>query len=201
MKFQKCYKVPRAKEIKESYVVKEGYINANVDRESIGLLIYKFLLAMDEPSVMFLEVPCGRDKELELRKSDSDPLHRDLYYMEFETRESAVATWCDYRDILLNCGACYFGFFSGNGSDRIEIGIYKYNEVYLHYSEVMFERIKRMLDSLDIPQVDELVTAWENFSEEKPGQTKACRIKGWSIYDMIDELEEYGLYHDSVVED
>lgn len=200
MKFQKCYKVPKAKEIKEGYVVKDGYIIANVAEDSIWWLIEKFLLAIDEPCAMFIEVPCSEEKEAELRQCDSDPWHRDLYYMDCDIREELVSTWYRHDNLLLNSG-CPFGFLSGDGDDRIEIGVYKFNVVYIHYSESMFDRIKHMLDHLDIPQVENLITAWENFSEKTPGRIKGRKVKGKTIFDLIEYYEKYGLYHHSVVDD
>lgn len=39
-----------------------------------------------------------------------------------------------------------------------------------------------------------LVTAWDTFSEEKPGATERLEIAGQTVPDMIKELCKIGMY-------
>ena len=45
-----------------------------------------------------------------------------------------------------------------------------------------------------IKKVESLITAWDTFSDETPGQAERCDYKGKSVYDLPEELKDRGMY-------
>ena len=42
--------------------------------------------------------------------------------------------------------------------------------------------------------VESLITAWDTFSDETPGQAERCDYEGKSVYDLPEELKDWGMY-------
>ena len=45
-----------------------------------------------------------------------------------------------------------------------------------------------------IEKVESLITAWDTFSDATPGQAERCDYEGKSVYDLPEELEDWGMY-------
>lgn len=45
-----------------------------------------------------------------------------------------------------------------------------------------------------IEKVESLITAWDTFSDETPGQAERCDYEGKSVYDLPEELKDWGMY-------
>lgn len=52
----------------------------------------------------------------------------------------------------------------------------------------------KVFNSFDLPETDNLVTAWDYFSQDNPGESELYKKDGKTIYDVVDELKEIGLY-------
>lgn len=42
--------------------------------------------------------------------------------------------------------------------------------------------------------MENLVTVWDTFTDDTPGQTKRYGYKGKSVYDLPEELKDWGVY-------
>ena len=55
-------------------------------------------------------------------------------------------------------------------------------------------RFDNFFEAHEINKVDELVTAWDTFSYDTPGQAEKYEYNGKSVYNLPDELKEWGIY-------
>jgi len=131
-----------------------------------------------------------RSEERKLRKSDSDPLHADVYYWDRCSKKTLTDIMDEYGELLLNDGMSCFGFASHISKDEIYIGTYKITNIFTADPQ----RYHQMLADLSIPYEDCIKTVWENFSSENPGEIKRIQIRGKDVYDLIEELQGKGLY-------
>lgn len=70
--------------------------------------------------------------------------------------------------------------------------IEKYNVVCI-YSQQLSE-YDNFYEPHEISKVDHLITAWDTFTKETPGQSQRCDYNGKSVYDLPEELKEWGIY-------
>ena len=117
-------------------------------------------------------------------------LHIDVYYLDNISADYLIELLNLFDDILVNDGLSSFGVLSQSGR---EIGKYKYN-VIKAYSNDDLSPIVEVFTALDIPETYELVTAWNYFSYDDPGESKIYNLEGKTIYDVVDTLKEVGMY-------
>ena len=55
-------------------------------------------------------------------------------------------------------------------------------------------RVEKLLARFDVPRTDEIVTAWDTFSEDHPGAAQRLEIAGMTIDDVIADLQKIGMY-------
>lgn len=53
---------------------------------------------------------------------------------------------------------------------------------------------RKLFRQLDIPQTNELKTAWSLFTDENPGISSSYSENGRDIYDVVAELTKVGMY-------
>ena len=68
----------------------------------------------------------------------------------------------------------------------------KYNVLTI-YSRTT-EAYNGFFEKYGINQVNELVTAWDTFTEDEPGVSKRVAVNGQTIYDIPDKYNEWGIY-------
>lgn len=83
-----------------------------------------------------------------------------------------------------------FGF--GVHGQATEIMRDKYNVIML-WSENT-EKYTDIFNSHNIPQCENLVTAWNTFSYEFPGECNRITVNRKTVYDLPDELKNIGMY-------
>lgn len=147
------------------------------------------------PGFFVLEVPSHEETEQRLRKNNDDPFHKDVYYLDGQEMEGFKQLWEASRELLLDDGMVTFGFGSHPNCtegqfDEVFVGKYKILTLYSNN----LNKFIQALAELAIPQVKNLRTVWDNFSEENPGSAETIQINGKGIYDLVETLEEQGLY-------
>lgn len=166
-----------------------GYI-ANVDSEKICGLIEDFIELQNDRVFLFLEVPTNAADEPVNEAGDIESFHMDIYYWDGLTKEFAIGFLQKNHELLIHDGMSRFGFGSHGGNN--EIILEQYNVVRIYTGdhglyEGMFERH-------GVPEVEELLTAWNFFSAETPGECFLYDYNGKTIYDFVEFLKPYGLY-------
>ena len=63
---------------------------------------------------------------------------------------------------------------------------------YAELDEPLF--FAKLLERFGVTRTDRLVTAWDTFSKEHPGEAQRLEIAGQTVPDMIRELQKIGMY-------
>ena len=182
--------VPKASMLSEQYDRSETLMTANIDARRIKEVFQHFICMQENDLFFILELPVSSDVEAKLRKADTDPMHKDIYYMDFLSKEEALTILIRYGELLINDGISRFGY--GVHDNNAEIMRDKYNVITL-WSNCM-EKYDGFIEEQVIPRVDKSITAWDTFSSETPGTSSRIEIDGLSVYDLPEKLKEWGLY-------
>jgi hypothetical protein len=197
--------IPFPERLAEGYQIitreRGGYhLVVNIDGTRLDDVFRDLVELVPDPGFLILESPCNEVKELELRIAESDPFHRDIYYIDGLERYQLLAIFNEYSDLLVHDGFVHFGFGSHNTEEKNEVfvGAYKIVSIFTDdpspYATVLADR--------KIPRVSKLTTAWDTFSEEHPGVRDRWSQDGIDIYSMIESLmRERGLYHAKTIKD
>lgn len=182
--------------LKEEYEISGNWIYANVSTENISRVIEKFIeVETENRFCLFIETPANIADENVVGVDDEgfyqlDGKHMDVYYLDNITDEYVIYLLNKFGDILINDGLSHFGVLSQSGR---EIGKYKYNVVKAYTRDDLLPLIK-VFHSLDIPETDNLITAWDFFAQDNPGESQLYEKDGRTIYDVVETLKEVGMY-------
>lgn len=188
--FKKGCIVPHPERIFEEYEQTEhGYI-ANVSTKKIINVLKDFISIQEELVFFFLEVPTKLDEENERENEIVVNLHKDIYYMDNLTKEEAFCLLENEGELLVNDGLCQFGF--GSQANNDEIMVEKYNIVTICCNKA--NAYDNLFAKNGIKETKDLVTAWDTFSKDAPGYSEKIEIDGKTVYSLIKEYEEFGLY-------
>jgi hypothetical protein len=190
LKMRKGCIVPFPQKLSEGYIYRNPVFIANVDVDKLETLLEHFITIHDEPLFFILELPCQHNDETEIVPGEVKTFHKDVYYIDGCSQEEARNILHRTAEILINDGLCNFGF--GCHLSRDEIMAEKYNvlTVWANNKDTyagFFEKCK-------IQPVDRLVTAWETFTQEAPGESIRVDTDGKSIYDIPLMLQDFGIY-------
>jgi hypothetical protein len=193
--------VPRGIRIPDLSGIHEGYEEAqmpqgywaftiNVSAENIPRVFKRLAQEVSNPGFVLLETGTHRDVEAQLRKNPSDPLHKDIYYLDGLTTAQSLALFDTYSDLLVNDGVVNFGFGAHKGKDEVFVGAYKIFQIYADQPD----KYRRALKEMGFERREKLKTVWDTFSQQNPGQRNVLKDSPRNIWDMIDELTAKGLY-------
>lgn len=183
-------------QLKEEYEIDGNWVYANISVEKIRNVIEKFTEIEDgNRFCLFIEIPSNIADENVIGVNEQgfyklDGRHMDVYYLDNITDEYVIYLLDKFGDILIHDGLSYFGVLSQSGR---EIGKYKYNVIKAYTRDDLLPLIK-VFNSFDIPETDNLVTAWDYFSQDNPGESELYEKDGKTIYDVVETLKEIGLY-------
>ena len=183
-------------EVHSAYSVEENGISAIVSAEQMFPLIIDLIKQLDEPVFFFIELPCKEEEELKLRKSKTDPMHYNLYYLDNCTLPVAEAIMKRYGPLLINDGLCRFGFGAHHSGE--EIYCLKYRMISVFGDAKKFSKC---FGKHKIPCEQGFITLWDTFSDETPGVSSSVEINGETVYDIVGNLKSEGIYHADIVEE
>lgn len=174
----------------EGYVRTETGYYANVNAEKMQTLLERFVKLHNEWCFIILEVPTRADEETAFTSDGTEPLHKDVYYLDGLTPESAVGFLKVYGEWFIHDGLSNFGFGIHSGGN--EILLQKYNVVTIYTKTP--EKYDTFFEKQGICEVPDLKTAWEFFTADSPGESFRYRHQGKDVYDLSAYLKQYGLY-------
>ena len=184
----KGHRVSLVENLFESFTkLTEHYLMANVHAEKILEVFQHFIAIHDEPLFFILELPVSIDREKEIAMNE---LHKDVYYIDDCSIEECLVLLIRYGDLLVNDGLSKFGF--GGHKSHDEIMLDSYNVVTIYSKEL--SKFYDFFEPHNIQFVEELVTASETFSETSPGISEIYESNGKTVYDLPEELAEWGMY-------
>ena len=173
--------VPFPERLQEAYQCYGHQITANVSAEHILPLMESFIAAHEEPLFFILELPAAEQEEEALQKTEkADALHKNIYYLDGCTQEDASNILRDWGTVLCHDGLCAFGFGGHLSGDEITLG--KYN-VAVGFSRHI-AALTELFEAQGIPAAENLVTAWNTFTPEAPGNSWRVDTDGRSVFDL-----------------
>ena len=187
----KGHQVSLVENLFESFTkLTEHHLMANVHAEKILEIFQHFIVIHDEPLFFILELPVSIDREKVIAKNIIKESHKDVYYIDGCSREECLALLIRYGDLLVNDGLSKFGF--GGHKSHDEIMLDSYNVVIIYSKEL--SKFNDFFEAHNIQFVEELVTAWKTFSKTSPGISEIYESNGKTVYDLPEELAEWGIY-------
>ena len=187
----KGHQVSLVENLFESFTkLTEHHLMANVHAEKILEIFQHFIVIHDEPLFFILELPVSIDREKVIAKNIIKESHKDVYYIDGCSREECLALLIRYGDLLINDGLSQFGF--GGHKSHDEIMLDSYNVVTIYSKEL--SKFNDFFEPHNIQFVEELVTAWKTFSKTSPGISEIYESNGKAVYDLPEELAEWGIY-------
>ena len=187
----KGHQVSLVENLFESFTkLTEHHLMANVHAEKILEVFQHFIVIHDEPLFFILELPVSIDREKVIAKNIIKESHKDVYYLDGCSREECLALLIRYGDLLVNDGLSKFGF--GGHKSHDEIMLDSYNVVTIYSKEL--SKFNDFFEPHNIQFVEELVTACKTFSKTSPGISKIYESNGKTVYDLPEELAEWGIY-------
>lgn len=183
--------------LKEEYEINGNWIYANISAENIRRIINQFIeIENTELFCLFIEIPANMTDENVIRKTEdgycvTEKMHKDIYYLDDISAKDLNELLNVFEDILINDGLSSFGVLSQKGN---EIGKYKYNVMGAYSDDEDLTPIIEAFYNVKIPRTDKLVTAWNYFSQDNPGESELYKKDGKTIYDVVETLKEVGMY-------
>lgn len=190
LQLRKGSEVPFPDKLSEGYEYNEPCFTANVNADKIERMIAHFILVHNEPLFFILELPSMQDDETEIRPGVVETLHKDVYYIDGCTQEKASTILRKTADLMINDGMCAFGFGCHQSHDEIMVG--KYNVVSLYTQHR--KKYDGFFEKHQIEAVENLITAWDTFTQESPGKSAIVYTDGKSVYDIPVMLQDWGIY-------
>ena len=146
---------------------------------------------------LFIYKPLTKEEEKELCDEDSNTFHAEVLYLDGQTRSQIYEIIEQFGEVLLNDGMSQFGIASHKTGDEIFIQRYKIAGIY----SKEIQRYICLMDKYGISKTDHLITAWDTFSQEYPGECFKVVIDNKDIYDVVELLKNKGMYRAKIVED
>lgn len=190
LKLKAGAKVSSSEALYEGYETGENHITANVCIDKIEGVLQHFIVMNDEPMFFILELPAKADDETEVAPGVVDALHKDVYYIDGCSQEEALTILIRVGELLYNDGLISFGYGLHESGDEIMFG--KYNVLTIYSQNI--GKYGDFFEAHEIEQTENLITAWDTFTAEHPGESSRYDIDGKSVYDIPKQFEEWGMY-------
>ena len=175
--------------LKMEYTTNSDGISANIDTGYIPEICLRFLALNKDKRLYFrLETAEGLKREADFSPDETLQNSTVSYRVDFDSFEKASGVIFFFSDLLMRDGLCRFYFGSDDG-DVLECG--KYNTVNILCRDT--SKYIEILEELEIPYTEKLVTAYDTFSKQSPGFSRRVVYKGVSVMDIPEALKMYGL--------
>ena len=189
--------VPFPQRIKEEYQRWPQAAAFHLSFEKLKPMLLDFIALAEEPLFLVLELPLNQAEEKTLRKADTDAFHKQVCYLDGQSRQQVLDILAEYGDILLNDGISQFAVASHQTGD--EFFIQKYKLIHLYSQEL--ERYTALLDKYGLRETTRLTTVWDTFSRESPGRVMRVSRGEQDIYSVYEALVAQGMYIAKVAEE
>ena len=182
--------VPFPNLLEEAYEQQKYNIVANISADKIKMIMEDFIKIQEEPLFFIIELPSNRKDEKEIKPGVLNNFHKDVYYIDGCTKEETLSILNDIGNIMINDGFCEFGFASHITND--EIMFCKYNVTVIYSKDC--SKYQNLLEKYKICKINKLVTAWDTFSQDHPGESYRIKTGGKDIYSIPKKYKKRGMY-------
>ncbi|MBR6782605.1 MAG: hypothetical protein IKM33_05350 [Clostridia bacterium] len=191
LELKECCQVPFPEKLFEGYEVTDSAIYANVNASKVPEMMRQFIAMHEEPLFFLLEIPRKGEEGIAAEKTSVHD-EEDLYFVDGLNGEQATG-WIDsLGNFLVRDGMNTFGIGCHESHEEILFSKYNVLTIYTQNSEAY----RPFLSSFGIAQVETLLTAWNTFDDEHPGECRLYVSKetGKTIYDIPEAYKAYGMY-------
>lgn len=187
--------IPFPDKIQEQFQVYEGKsIYANISFEKLKPILTEFYHNLPEPLFFVLQLPLFIHEERKL--GDSNTFHQEVCYLDGQTKSQIDDIIEKYGQILLEDGMSQFAVASHVNNEEIFIQKYKLTAFYSSSPR----RFIPFLQRYGLTETDNLITVWNTFSQETPGECRRVSINGFDVYDVAEQLKKQGMYRAKIIE-
>lgn len=187
--------IPFPDKIQEQFQVYEGKsIYANISFEKLKPILTEFYHNLPEPLFFVLQLPLSIHEERKLK--DSNTFHQEVCYLDGQTKSQIDDIMEKYGQILLEDGMSQFAVASHVNNEEMFIQKYKLTAFYSSFPRRFIPFLKRY----GLTETDNLITVWNTFSQETPGECRRVSINGFDVYDVAEQLKKQGLYRAKIIE-
>ena len=187
--------IPFPDRIQEQFQVYEGKsIYANISFEKLKPILTEFYHSLPEPLFFVLQLPLLMHEERKM--GDSNTFHQEVCYLDGQTKSQIDDIIEKYGQILLEDGMSQFAVASHVNNEEIFIQKYKLTAFYSSSPR----RFIPFLQRYGLTETDNLITVWNTFSQETPGECRRVSINGFDVYDVAEQLKKQGLYRAKIIE-
>lgn len=191
LKLAKGYSVSKAELLEEGFMqTSDVSIIANVDADKIEDVLRHFIVMHEELMFFILELPVTRDREEEVAPGVVRETHKDIYYIDGCSQDECLLLLERYGELLINDGISSFGFGGHESQDEVMVGAYNILTIYSR----KLEEYADFYEIHGIPGKEELVTAWDTFTRDTPGQVVRYELDGRTVFDLPEALREWNIY-------
>lgn len=190
-------KLTKGHSVSKPELLHEGYMYAgdtsmiaNVHADKIKDVLQHFITMHEEPLFFILELPVNMNRENEIAPGVVRETHKDVYYIDGCSQEKCFELLERYGELLIHDGISSFGFGCHESQDEIMAGSYNILTIYSQH----LERYADFYEVHKIGREDDLVTAWDTFTQDAPGQSTRYEYNGMLVFDLPEELKEWNIY-------
>lgn len=183
-------RVPFPEKLFEQYQASDRVIHANVNASKVMDMMRRFIREHQEYLFFILELPANQADETEIAPGMVDTFHTDVYFTDGLDKERALQMLEAVGPLLVADGMNSFGF--GGHESHEEILFDRYNLLRIYCTNAA--NFEPFLTDFDISKTDQLITAWDTFDADHPGECERVEINGKTIFDIPNDFKEYGLY-------
>lgn len=191
LRMKKGCRVPEPAALDEGYELQEWRVIANVHADRILPLMQKYLQKYGKNGLFYfiLELPTPKNDEPADENGRVERLHNDVYRLGGLEESFALNMLAEDGALLVYDGLSAFGF--GVMGQRCEAFCERYNLVNFFSDDP--GQFVEMLDDFGLQRQEKLVTAWDYFTDDNPGECVKVEIAGRSVYDLPKKYAKYGM--------
>ena len=191
LKLTKGHTVSKPELLEEGYMISgDVTIVANVDANKIKDVLRHFIAMHEEAMFFILELPVTRDREEEFSPGVVGDTHKDIYYIDGCSQDECLLHLERNGELLINDGISSFGFGGHESQNEIMVGHYN---VLTIYSQNLND-FEGFYEMHEIEKKEDIVTAWDTFTKDTPGQSFRYEVEGKTVYDIPDLLKDWNIY-------
>lgn len=189
-------RVPFPEKIHEGFEVFENSsLYANISFEKLPFVVEEFYHSLPEPLFLALQLPLSSQEEEELGCGEG--CHQEVLYLDGQSVAQIEEILTKYGDLLYRDGMSQFAVASHSSHEEIFVQKYKLVDLYSPTPRKWIP----LLQKYGIEETKHLVTVWDTFCEDAPGECRRLTVSGMDVYQMADELKTRGLYRAKIIED
>ena len=168
-------RVPFPEKLSEQYQLDGDTLTSNLSFEKLADFVRAFYAGLDEP--LFLAI-------------HPDAESAEVWYLDNMTKKQLTLILDGYGELLYQDGLSAFAI--GSLATEEELFVQKYKVLSIYSPKI--SRFAKLLERFGVSRTSKLVTAWDTFSKEHPGEAQRLEIAGQTVPDMIKELQKIGMY-------